>query len=548
MFIHPNFACIHKFAGSEKGMLINMNKEIRQEKYQQIKQLIFRFLPIVLFMILMGIFAVTRLWRLLTIPSGFHSDEAGMAYDAWCLAQYGVDRYLKSFPLYLTNFGEGQSALYAYLTAGLFKLFGFHEILIRIPGVFFSFLNLIFGMLLVRKIFPDRPYLVLSAGFLITICPYFVLAARFGLDCNLMLGASSVFLYLFACALDSGKYKYYILAGIAGGITLYTYILSYLMVPLFLLLSLCIRKFSMQKWVAMAIPMFLLAFPLIMTQLINLLDLEEMHFGIFTLTKLNGYRASELQSFSFDSFKLVLNDIFIGDMWIHNSIPGIPNMYWISIPLVLIGLVHTAYRTVIAFRNRRLDIRILALWWFLSVFYVVCHITPCINQLNSIFTVLVLFIVDALSLIPSMKRWGKFAAEFAFITVYAIFFFQFGTYYYLGQYTADNYPLGYFDIRVSEAIQFIEEHPQYGSNGAQMAELPIHFALSTLYSPYDLQLFDPHELYLMDGYYHCNCLGEIEDGYYYIVRDVYAEYAGKLRAAGFTEIYYGNYSLFYQAQ
>ena len=516
------------------------------------KKLTSRYLPLVLFVLLLCTFAVTRLWRVLTIPSGIHLDEAGMAYDAWCLSQYGVDRYLKSFPVYFINFGGGQNALYTYLTAGLFKLFGFHEILIRIPGTFFSFLNLIFGMLLVRKIFPDRPYLVLGSGFLITICPYLILASRVGIESHLMLGASTVFLYFFVSAIDTGKYVHYILAGITGGITLYSYALSYLMLPLFLVLSLIyvirIRKFALQKWIAMAIPMFLLAFPLIMVQFINMFDWEEMHLGIFTLTKLNQYRASELQPFSLDSLKLVINDIFIGDDHIYNSIPGIPNMYWISIPLIVIGLVHAVYRTVLAFRKRNWDCRVFALWWFLSVFYVVCHITPCITQMNSIFFVLVLFVIDAVSLIPPLKKWGSVAVKASITAVYACFFFQFAGYYYLGQYTTDNYPLGYFDIRVSEAIRFIEEHPQYGPKGTQMAEMPIYFALSSLYSPYDLQMLDPQELFLMDGYYHCNCLAEIEDGYNYIVRDVYAEYADKLRAAGYSEINYGNYSLFYQEQ
>lgn len=39
---------------------------------------------------------ISRLWRLDTLPFGLHLDEAGMAYDAWCLSQYGVDRYQTS--------------------------------------------------------------------------------------------------------------------------------------------------------------------------------------------------------------------------------------------------------------------------------------------------------------------------------------------------------------------------------------------------------------------------------------------------------------------
>lgn len=527
-----------------------MNRNKQTDKILQREKLIDRYLPLILFILLLCVFAITRLWRILTIPSGFHLDEAGMAYDAWCLSQYGVDRYLKSFPVYFINFGGGQNALYTYLTAGLFRIFGFHEILIRIPITFFSFLNLIFGMLIVRKVFPSRPYLVLGSGFLITICPYLILSSRLGVESLLMLGASTMFLYFFISAIDTGKYRYYILAGITGGITLYTYALSYLMIPLFLILSLIyvirIRKFDFTKWSSMAIPLFLLAFPLIMTQLINLFDWDEMHLGIFTLTKLNQYRVSELQPISFDSLKLVIKDIFIGDMWRYNSIPGIPNLYWISIPLIIIGLIHTIRKTILAFKNRILDFRVLALWWFLSVFFVVCHIMPCITQMNSIFFVLILFIIDAVSLIPPLKKWGSGVIKTVLAGTYIFYFFQFATYYYLGQYTLDNYPLEYSDIRISEAISFIEANPQYGPKGAQMSELPIFYALSSLISPYELQLLDPSELYLLDGYYHCSYLGEIEDGYYYIVRDIFTEYAEELRASGFTENNYGNYSLFYK--
>lgn len=41
-------------------------------------------------------------------------------------------------------------------------------------------------------------------------------------------------------------------------------------------------------------------------------------------------------------------------------------------------------------------------------------------------------------------------------------------------------------------------------------------------------------------------LGTIEDQYNYIVADTFGEYGEKLRAAGFTEIHYQRYSLFYK--
>ncbi len=163
------------------------------------------------------IFFVTRIWRNHIIPNGLHVDEAAIAYDAWSLANYGVDRHLDSWPVYLINYGGGQNVLYCYILAGLFKLFGYSQGLIRVPAIIFSLLTMVFGMLLVFHSFHHRfVYSLLTAG-LIIICPYFIMASRFGLESSLMAGMSTVFLYCFMCAMESGHCKWYILAGITGG-------------------------------------------------------------------------------------------------------------------------------------------------------------------------------------------------------------------------------------------------------------------------------------------------------------------------------------------
>ena len=153
-----------------------------------------RYMPFVLWGGILIAFGFTRMWRLTQIPLGLHYDEASMAYSAWSLSQYGVDRYLNSWPVYLKNFGGGQSVLYAYLLAGLFKVFGFHLVLIRIPSVLFSLLALVFTMEISKMIFPEHKYAPYIAGALVTIGPYYIMAGRLGLDCNLMLGGAAMFL------------------------------------------------------------------------------------------------------------------------------------------------------------------------------------------------------------------------------------------------------------------------------------------------------------------------------------------------------------------
>ncbi len=503
---------------------------------------------------------ITRLWRVDTIPSGIHIDEAGLAYDAWCLSRYGVDRYLKSWPVYFNNFGGGQSVLYAYLTAGLFRLFGYSVRLIRFPAAVFSFLSVLFGMKISRKLYPESYLLALGTGVLLTVCPYLILIGRLGLDCFLILGGSAVFLYYFICAVDSKKYAHYIAAGIAGGLLLYTYILTYIMLPAFLLLGLAYviyqRRFSLSHWIAMAIPMGFLAFPLILTQIINIFGLEEIRLGIFTCIHLISYRTYEIKTFQFAFLQELFYNIFIDGRFEYCSPPGYPNLYYITIPLFVIGLLSSLRNLFMTIKRRVIDYRSFILLWFLVITLVFCHIMPNGYRICGIYLSVIMIAVEGVSCIlwllqnklrGKLSRISSAAVPAVLAGIYLVAFLRFGHYYFQGFYTADNYPLNHFDITVTEAVEFIREHPEYGPKGAQLAEAPIMLALSTLDSPYDLQLLDPLELYVLD-YFHCSCLGEIEDGYYYIVRDTYGSYADDLREAGYTEIPYESkhYSLFYK--
>ena len=195
-----------------------------------------RFLAVVLLLLFIPI----HLYALGELPFGMYVDEVGMAYDAWCLANYGVDRYLKPFPVYLTNYGGGQSAMYAWLAAGLIALTGSTSTaVLRLPGAAFGLMTMTFGALVVHEIMGKKhPKAWFVFGLFYLICPYFTMAARFGLDCNLMLGMSTAFLYAVLRAAKLGRMRDYALAGLSGALTLYTYAVSYIRVALFLLFSL----------------------------------------------------------------------------------------------------------------------------------------------------------------------------------------------------------------------------------------------------------------------------------------------------------------------
>ena len=90
---------------------------------------------------------VLRLIMIGDIPRGWNVDEAGIAYDAWCIAKYGVDRFRYPYPVMFMNYGGGgQSSLYTYMTALLFKFFDFSHFVVRIPAVIMSMMVMFSGI------------------------------------------------------------------------------------------------------------------------------------------------------------------------------------------------------------------------------------------------------------------------------------------------------------------------------------------------------------------------------------------------------------------
>lgn len=507
-----------------------------------------QIVSLVLWSILLVGFGLTRLLHLMELPAGYHIDEAGMAYDAWCLSQYGVDRYLKSWPVYLINFGGGQNALYTFLCALLFKIFGWHAFLIRVPVVFFSLLNLIFGVKTAQKIYSKDSYLPYAAGALIVICPCFIMMGRMGLESYLMLGMSTVFLYFFLRALESGTYKNYVVAGIMGGLVLYTYALTYIILPLFLMMSLLycarVRKMEWKKWLVMAVPMGFLAAPLIAVQIVNMFDLPEMKWGIFTITKMESYRAGEIGRFQRIYFMQAWNSIFGGDPLAYNSIPGIPNLYGKTSVLFVLGFICIIAKTIVSVKNRKWIPSCLILFWFLSVIYLCSHIISNVNKVNGIFFSVILIAIEGIWVLWQARGWIAKGICCLWILIYAWGFIRFGRYYYSGEYTLDNLRMDYFDITVEEAITDIEERPQLRGRLTYMMEDGIYYALSTRISPYELRISERGNNQY--GYYVWNTLDLQEDECNYIVRHIYAQYMDELRNAGFQEIDYGQYSLFYK--
>ena len=228
---------------------------------------------------------ITRIYKFGETPSFIQVDEAGAAYDAYCLAEYGIDRYQNSYPLYLINFGGGQSALYAYATIPFIKLFGANIVAYRLPELLFFLMGILVCYILINKVKDKKTALLYT--FLIIISPWNIEASRQGLDCNLL---APMFMLDLLLLINAKKNYQYIIAGISIGITLYTYCLSWLLIPTFLVVyiiyMLIIKKINFKQIILIGIPIAIFAIPLIYLLLLNKEYASRTNFGIFTIPKL----------------------------------------------------------------------------------------------------------------------------------------------------------------------------------------------------------------------------------------------------------------------
>ena len=85
-------------------------------------------LLISIFLILIVSFSLLiRVYRLSSIPLGFHIDEASLGYNGYSLLLTGKDENNQKLPLYIDMFGDNRPSGYHYLTEIPIKFLGLNE-------------------------------------------------------------------------------------------------------------------------------------------------------------------------------------------------------------------------------------------------------------------------------------------------------------------------------------------------------------------------------------------------------------------------------------
>jgi len=195
----------------------------------------------ILFLLILVLFLVTRLYKISEIPSSVYWDEASIGYNAYSISQTGKDEWGEFLPLHFRAFGEFKLPVYIYSAVPFIAVFGLNELSVRFPAVLFSLGVVILTYLLTKRLFNDVS--ALWSSFFITISPWFFIFSRTGYEATagLMFYLLAIYLFFFI-----SKNPWYVFFSILSFIlSAYSYNSFRIIIPLTILILLIMERHNL---------------------------------------------------------------------------------------------------------------------------------------------------------------------------------------------------------------------------------------------------------------------------------------------------------------
>lgn len=360
------------------------------------------------------IFVVGCLARLAFIgefPNALNADEASSGYEAYSIANYGIDRNGNSFPVFLLSWGSGQNALYTYMIIPFVKLFGLSVVTTRLPMAILGCISLFVMYKLLEMLGNKKRALIGTAFF--AICPWHVLKSRWGLESNVFPDLVLIAAFFIIKALKQRKMYNLYIGFVFLGLCAYAYGTSYFFLPLFvipLLVYLLHKKMINWKNAIISLSIvFFVSLPIILYVIINTFDLPQLKIFCFTIPRMTTNRYEELSSiFSADFFNksfsncaqsieiLVLQADGLG--W--NSVAPYGMTYIFSLPLTIVGILSSFSK-----KENENDkyINIINIW-FIAAFLLLFAVEPNINRINIIVIPIIFYTIIGINEIIADKK------------------------------------------------------------------------------------------------------------------------------------------------
>ncbi|MGE5557183.1 MAG: glycosyltransferase family 39 protein [Bacillota bacterium] len=364
--------------------------------------------------LLVGI--LVRVYQYPDNPPGLNQDEASIAYDAYAVANYGVDRNGDAFPIHFLGWGNGQSALYGYLIMPFIKLFGFSPATTRIGNLLAGILAIFFVFSLIK--ITGKIEFALIGAVLTAVCPWGIMVSRWGPEASILPFVLLVAVYLYALAYKNPVFLPISLIVFAA--TFYCYSTSYFFTPVFLLFLIYYAKHFFTgkkgyfKYMGLSLGLFILAsLPIGLFVLINIIlkNAHAFRFLGITITKLvqTGVRYQMFLLLSdwrhnipgtldllARNFQYYVGTVFLQEGNFLNVLGQFGNFYYFSTFFLLTGMFAAVFDWISAAKKKQFCLDSIIIVWFLvaSLLGILMETNPF--RINVIFYTLYYFIAKGI--------------------------------------------------------------------------------------------------------------------------------------------------------
>ncbi len=301
-----------------------------------------------------------RLYNLSELPAGFFCDEAGLGYNAYSILETGRDETGAFLPLYVWSFDVSyKNPVFVYSTILPVAVFGLTEAAVRLTSAIYGSATVVAMFFLGRALM--GPWVGLLAAAFLAVCPWHVHFSRIGFELVTLpfffiLGLTSLVRW-------TQGHRRLALAMVWFGLTLYTYAIAKLLVPLFLLGFVFLYQRALRhRWRESLLAFALLAVTAAPVVVFDLRHPERStsYFQEGTILNLESEPLALGRRFAVNYLAFFSPDFLFrsGDQRLRHAVRGHGELYPFYAPLIALGVL-----TVLARRERKLW---LAFWWLLA--------------------------------------------------------------------------------------------------------------------------------------------------------------------------------------
>ena len=389
------------------------------------------------FICVMVVACILRLFFIGNIPGNraLFVDEMFSGYESWSMLKYGYEIDGYRFPVYLTAWGSGMSAMQALTQLPFIAVLGLNSVSVRLPAAILGCITVYAFYYICRQI--RNSEFALFAAFILAVMPWHIMQSRYALDCYYFVGVITITI---ALLLKGQKDSRFIPVGfLFMGLTLYTYVLPWVVMPVFALgcFIFLLRKkepVSRKTFIISAAVLVIMAIPLLLFVMINNGMMNEIRTPVFSIPRLRVFRSDEVAlspgSFIHNLYDSVLCLIRQNDGSIMGCTESFGLYYKFSIPFIAIGMAESFinfFSDKDKNSTRKNEFYILLLFVCAVIVTGLVEIDMSFYRINIIQIPMTFFLVNGLwTLIQALKNNFKQIAVF----VYAISCVFFILYYF----------------------------------------------------------------------------------------------------------------------